>query len=72
MTENFYIDNMYCYFKLLYIYKKTYKERGRYKRFSNAHKAGGYLNSDRRMNFNWEIRGLVPDEHLQTKKFFQL
>ena len=30
------IDNIYCYFKLLQQYKKTYRERGAWKRWNNA------------------------------------
>lgn len=72
MTENFYVDNIYCYFKLLSIYKRQYRKRGLYTRWDKGHNVTKYHDYMKgHFNFNWEMRGQVPDEELQKTKFFQ-
>ena len=66
------VDEINCYYKLLHIYKKTYKSRGIYGRWckSGYNKFHDYFSGH--MNFNWEILGLVPESELHTKKIFEL
>ena len=66
------IDNIYCYFKLLSIYKRQYRKRGLYTRWDKGHKVTMYHDYFKgHYNFNWEMIGQVPDEELQKTKFFQ-